>query len=156
MADRPQARQFLAIIFHLRGRLYALEQRGTATLLPWLQRYAPPSGIPGVPEWCRGLLNVRGAVQMVVDLGGLMGFGAAEITEQNRLIFIEHGLAQVGLIVDREIGVRTLRQGDAAFDQSVPFAADGAFLDERPVLVLDGAAIIRRVAEALRAPAYLR
>lgn len=156
MSDRVQQRQFLAIVFLLRGRLHALEQRGTATLLPWLQRYAPPSSAPGLPDWCWGLLNVRGAVQMIVDLGNLMGFGPSTITEHSRLIFIEHGAAQLGLVVDREIGVRTLRPGDAAHDARVSFAASGAFLEDRPVLVLDGAAIIGRVAEALRAPSYVR
>jgi chemotaxis signal transduction protein len=156
MSERVQTRQFLAIVFLLRGRLHALEQRGAATLLPWLQRYAPPSGAPGLPEWCWGLLNVRGAVQLIVDLGGMMGHGPSAISEHSRLIFIEHGAAQLGLVVDREVGVRTLRPGDAAHDSGVPFAASGAFLEDRPVLVLDGAAIIRQVAEALHAPAYVR
>ncbi|HWE63872.1 MAG TPA: chemotaxis protein CheW [Chloroflexota bacterium] len=156
MDDRPAERPFLAIIFLLRERLYALEQRGAAPLLPWLQRYARPSAAPGLPDWCQGVLNVRGTVQMVVDLGCLLGLGLSAITDQSRLIFIEHGSAQLGMMVDREIGVRTVRRADVARDHGVPFIAGGALFDDRAVTVLNGAEIMQHIAGALRAPAYLR
>jgi purine-binding chemotaxis protein CheW len=156
MYERSHGRQFLALTFALRDRLYALEQRGAATLLPWLQRYAPPSATPGLPEWCLGLLNVRGTVQMLADLGALLGLGPSEIGENSRLIFIEHGTAQLGLLVDREIGVRTLGLSESPADElSRPFVSCHASLEGRSVLVLDGASVIRHVAEELRAPPHL-
>jgi chemotaxis signal transduction protein len=156
MHESAAGRAFPAIAFAVRGRLYALEQRGTADLLPWLQRFTTASTVPGVPDWCMGLLNVRGTIQMVVDLGHLLGYGRSDTGEGSRLIFLEHGAAQIGLLVDMEIGVRYLRPNDAP-EQAMggPFATGSALLENRPVTVLDGAAIIRHVAETLRAPAYL-
>jgi chemotaxis signal transduction protein len=112
--------------------------------------------VPGLPEWLLGLLNVRGTVQMVVDLGHLLGHGRSDAGDSSRLIFIEHGTAQLGLLVDREIGVRYLRPDDAPeHAMGGAFAMGCALLENHPVTVLDGAAIIRHVADALRAPAYL-
>lgn len=156
MYERMRVRQFLAVAIALGDTLYALEQRGAASLLPWLQRYAPPSSAPGMPEWYLGLLNVRGTVQMVVDLRRILGDGPSDPVETSRLVFIEHGTAQLGLLVDREIGVRTL----TVTDEPIPLEGNGfisfvAALDSARVLVLDGAKIVRFIADELRAPAYL-
>jgi purine-binding chemotaxis protein CheW len=156
MLESATGRAFPAIAFAVRGRLYGLEQRGTADLLPWLQRFTAASAVPGLPDWFVGLLNVRGTVQMVVDLGHLLGHGRSDAGDSSRLIFIEHGTAQLGLLVDKEIGVRYLRPDDAPEHAlGGPFAVGCAQLENHPVTVLDGAAIIRHVADALRAPAYL-
>jgi len=155
MLEGSSGRVFPAIAFVLRGRLYALEQRSTANLLPWLQRFSQPSGAPGLPEWCLGLLNVRGSVQMVVDLGQLLGYGPADAGESTRLIFIEHGLAQIGLLVDSEIGVRYLRPSERPEHEEDLFGSFSALLENQAVTVLDGAAIILHVGDALRAPSYL-
>ena len=156
MTENMNGRVFAALVFVVRGHLYALEQRGSATLLPWLQRYRAVSAAPGLPDWCLGLLNVRGTVQMVADLGYLLQEGRSEIAEGSRLIFIEHGEARLGLLVDQEIGVRYLRPGEMPDPIGTrQFSGIGAWLENRPVTVLDGAAILQYVAEALRAPAYL-
>ncbi|MGH2345000.1 MAG: chemotaxis protein CheW [Chloroflexota bacterium] len=156
MADSVNGRVFAALVFSVRGKRYAFEQRGPATLLPWLQRYRSSSSAPGLPEWCLGLLNVRGAVQMVADLGHLLQEGRSEVAAGSRLIFIEHGTARLGLLVDEEIGVRYLRPGDPLAGQASPvFATGRAWLETEDVTVLDGAAIIQHVAEELRAPEYL-
>jgi len=156
MHEHPRPRQFLAITFALRDGLYALEQRGAATLLPWLQRYVAPSEAPGLPGWCLGLINVRGTVQMVADIGHLLGLGPSEVSDETRLIFIEQHAAQLGLLVDREIGVRMLRLSEAPPDADpAGFVSCAALLEDRQVLVLDGARIIRFAADMLRAPAYL-
>ena len=152
MTERTGGRQFPAIVFVLHDELYAFEQFGTATLLPWLQRYAQPSLVPSLPEWCLGVLNVRGTVQLVVDLGCLAGFGRSEIGDQARLIFLEHGTTQLGLVVDREIGMRTLRYADVPAHGEIPFVSSGAQLGDGPVFVLDGSAILLHVSGVLHAP----
>jgi chemotaxis signal transduction protein len=143
-----------ALVFGVRGNLYALEQHGTAALLPWLQRYTPVSPVPGLPPWCMGLLNVRGTVQMVVDLGQILGFATCELTENSRLIFIERS-AILGLLVDVEIGVRYLRAGETPADApSMLLSSGSALLDDQVVTVLDGASLIAQVAEQLEAPVF--
>ena len=154
MLDHTPSRVFPAIVFGVRARLYAFEQHGSATLLPWLQRYAAPSPMPGLPAWCLGLLNVHGTVQMVADLGLLLGYEHIDPSENSRLIFIERGTSQLGLLADLEVGFRYLRPSETAeIGLGRRFAASTALLENRLVTVLDGAAIIRHIAGELRAPA---
>lgn len=155
MLDQGYGPQALCLVFAVRDRLCAFDHRGSAGLLPWLQRYTHPSGAPGVPEWCLGLLNVRGAVQMIVDLGHVLGFGLTEPAGQARLIFLEHGAAQLGLLVDREIGMRQVALQESAGDDLLPFQYASGQLDGRPVALLDGAALIAHLAAQVHAPAYL-
>ena len=156
MTDTAADQAAPAVIFTLRTRLFALEQHGTATLLPWLQRYTAASPIPGLPSWSLGLLNVRGTVQMAVDLGCLLGFEQSAPSPESRLIFVELGPIQLGLLVDSEIGVRYLQAADEPpSEQNIPFVSRAASLDGRPLLVLDGAAVIRHVADQLGAPAHV-
>jgi chemotaxis signal transduction protein len=156
MTDSGNGRSFAALVFAMRGRLYAFEQHGQATLLPWLQRYRAASSAPGLPDWCLGLLNVRGTVQMIVDLGYLLQEGHSNVAAGSRLIFIEYGAARLGLLVDEEVGVRYLRPAEPLDLQASPAFANGAaWLEAQAVTVLDGAAIIQHVAEELRAPEYL-
>lgn len=155
MADPGLPRTISAITFVMRSRLFALEQGGRAVLLPWLQRYTGASPLPGLPRWCLGLLNVRGTVQMAVDLGDLLGLGPSEVTTESRLIFIEYGSAQLGLLVDAEIGVRYLQVPAApGAEDPIPFFGRTAWLDSHTVAVLDGARIAQHVAEQLGASAF--
>jgi purine-binding chemotaxis protein CheW len=146
-----------AIVFGVRGDFYALEQHGSVTLLPWLQRYSPASYVPGLPPWCMGLLNVRGTVQMIVDVGQVLGFMPCDLTESSRLIFIEHGAATLGLLVDFEIGVRYVRAHETPVRaKPTRFSPGVAVLGDQVVTVLDGALLIAHIAEQLNAPPYLR
>jgi purine-binding chemotaxis protein CheW len=154
MTDSAAEQTIPAVVFTLRTQLYALEQHGNATLLPWLQRYIGASAIPGLPPWSLGLLNVRGTVQMAVDLGCVLGLGLSFPGPESRLIFLERGSVQIGLLVDTEIGVRYLQtSGEPLPTEHNPFAMRSASLDGRPLVVLDGYAIIRYIGEQLGMPA---
>jgi len=93
---------------------------------------------------------------MVIDLAHVLGYGRTDTTDHCRLIFIEHGGAQLGLVVDSEIGVRYLHPNTMQEDTvEEVFATATALLDNRVVILLDGVAIIREIAQQLRAPAYV-
>ena len=49
MTDKVAGETVPAVVFSLRSRLFAFEQHGTATLLPWLQRFVGTSPVPGLP-----------------------------------------------------------------------------------------------------------
>jgi CheW-like domain len=134
-----------ALIVGLRGDLYALCQAGNAVLLPWLQRYRPPSSLPAVPPWIAGLVNVRGTAQVIVDLGLCLGLGPCQPTPLARLIFVERGTHQVGFVVDEEIGMRYVMpigdwtEGDVITGE--------AALDGRRARVINGDVLIARLVQ---------
>ena len=142
-----------ALVFTVRGRLYGLLQDGGAALLPWLQRYAAPGAIPGVPAWMLGLLNVQGTVQAIVDLGAFLGLGASTPNDSARLVFIERDELRVGLLVDGTTGIRYFDTVDyGSYDVAAPLIAGTATYQGQRVHVLDGAALIDALARALESP----
>ena len=52
------------------------------------------------PEYVLGVLNLRGAVLPIVDLGRRLGFGEARPTARHVIIVAQIGPRQVGLLVD--------------------------------------------------------
>src|ERR687884_947216 len=142
-----------ALVFTVRGHFYGLLQDGGAALLPWLQRYAAPSAIPGVPAWMLGLLNVQGTVQAIVDLGAFLGLGASTPSDKARLVFIERDELRVGLLVDSTTGIRYFDAVDyGSYDPAEPLIAGTATYRGQRVRVLDGAALIDALARALESP----
>ena len=142
-----------ALVFTVRGHLYGLLQDGGAALLPWLQRYAAPGAIPGVPAWMLGLLNVQGTVQAIVDLGAFLGLGASAPNDSARLVFIERDELRVGLLVDGTTGIRYFDAVDyGSYDVAEPLIAGTATYQGQRVRVLDGAALIDALARALESP----
>lgn len=142
-----------ALIFTVCGRRYGLLQDGGAALLPWLQRYAPASPVPGVPAWMLGLLGVQGTVQAIVDLGAFLGFGATVPGDDTRLIFVEHDELRVGMLVDGASGIRYLDTVDyTGYHDDEPLVAAVGAINGQQVCVLDGVALLDSLARALGSP----
>jgi chemotaxis signal transduction protein len=142
-----------ALVFTVRGRLYGLLQDGGAALLPWLQRYAAPGPVPGVPPWMLGLLSVQGTVQAIADLGAFLGFGASVPNDNSRLIFVEHGELRTGLLVDGASGVRFLDTIEySGYNADEPMVAGLATMGSRQIYVLDGVALLDSLARSLGSP----
>lgn len=137
-----------ALVFSLRTHTYCLLQDGSATLLPWLQRYTTVSPVPGTPAWMLGVFGVHGTIQPIVDIGLFMGHGAGARDNGARLVFIERGELCVGLLVDGAAGIRYLdRVEQGAVDE--PFLLGTATLGGKPIRILDGGGLIEALARTL-------
>lgn len=146
-----------ALIFTVRGRQYGLLQDDGAALLPWLQRYAAPGPVPGVPAWLLGLLSVQGTVQPIVDLGAYLGYGVSTPGSETRLIFIERDEICVGLLVDAASGIRYLDTIDYThYNTNEPLVAGSATVNGEAVRMLDGIVLIDSLARTLETPTTRR
>lgn len=56
--------------------------------------------LPEVPDYIRGLINLRGRVIPVVDLRRRFGFPANEADEQTRIIVVNVESRTIGIVVD--------------------------------------------------------
>jgi purine-binding chemotaxis protein CheW len=65
-----------------------------------IRGYTPATPMPKAPEFVRGVINLRGTVMPVLDLGARFGFGTTEPTERHVIIVAEVDGQQVGLLVD--------------------------------------------------------
>jgi purine-binding chemotaxis protein CheW len=65
-----------------------------------IRGWTPATPMPHAPEFVRGVINLRGTVMPVLDLGARFGFGVTEPTERHVIIVAQIDGKQVGLLVD--------------------------------------------------------
>ncbi|MCP4693588.1 MAG: chemotaxis protein CheW [Desulfobacterales bacterium] len=72
------------------------------------------SRVPHFPHFMRGAINVRGSVEIVADIRGVLGMPRVEITDRSRIIMIETMVAGEpitrGALVDSVRSVIKIRQ----------------------------------------------
>ncbi len=61
--------------------------------------------VPGAPEFVLGVINLRGRVISVVDLGLQLGLDRTEITSSSRILVIQLDGISVGFLVDEATSV---------------------------------------------------
>jgi purine-binding chemotaxis protein CheW len=94
-ADSP-AGSFAVLVFALRNEVYALPLADLAGLFPL--RAATP--VPGGPPELVGIVNVRGALRSVVDLGRLLGL-PAETAGTGYVLLVHRTRREIALRVDQ-------------------------------------------------------
>ncbi|HEX5755724.1 MAG TPA: chemotaxis protein CheW [Arenimonas sp.] len=96
--ERDAAQQFLS--FALGGETYALAIARIKEII----EYQRPTTVPCMPCFVRGVINLRGAVVPVIDLGARFGGAPSEVTRRSCVVILElqHGeaLQTLGLMVD--------------------------------------------------------
>jgi len=92
------------VLFRLRAEDYGLPVSVVRTIV----RYETPTPVPRAPDGVQGVLNLRGQVIPVVDLGERLLGTAIEVTGASRIIVIESAFGPVGLAVDAASEVATI------------------------------------------------
>jgi chemotaxis signal transduction protein len=104
-ADEPQ-RSFCT--FYLGEAVYGIDIR----LLRDVNAVPPVTRIPHAPEAVRGYVNLRGQIQLVLDLRVLLGLALTTIGPETRLILFQPALGDpFGVLVDRIGDIVTLAKG---------------------------------------------
>lgn len=96
---RPGEReQYLT--FNLRGELFAIGILAIREII----EYAQLTHVPMMPDYIRGVINLRGAVVPVVDLLARFGQGSTEPKRRTCVVIVEvdagDGMQQLGVLVD--------------------------------------------------------
>jgi purine-binding chemotaxis protein CheW len=68
--------------------------------------------VPGVPDFVLGVINLRGRIISVVDLGRQLGLAPSEVTPTSRILVIHLDGVSVGFLVDAATSVLKV-PGDA-------------------------------------------
>ena len=132
------------LLFVLGGRLYGCDIAAVREVIP----FRPATRLPGAPAHVCGLINLRGTIVTVLDLGLRVGGAAVDRTDGS-IILVEHGSKLVGLAVDevRDVHPVTAGQveeaGGAGDDGRI--AVGTARLGDAVVVLLDVRAVVRQV-----------
>lgn len=131
------------LLFRVGGATYGCDIEPTQEIIP-LRRM---TRVPGAPAYVRGLINMRGTIVTVLDLGMRLDPSSAPIVEGS-ILLLRHRDRLVGVVVEEVIDLRTLEieDGDAAQRGGGGTIVRGmATLDDAPVVVLDLDALIKQV-----------
>lgn len=89
------------VVFRLAAGTYGIELDAVREIIP----YRGATRLPGAPPHVAGLVNVRGAIVTVIDLGALLE-GSPSARERSSVMLVEHGAKVVGTAVDEVLDVR--------------------------------------------------
>lgn len=132
------------LLFVVSGRVYACAIEPVREIIP----VRKATRLPGAPEYVCGLINLRGAIVTVIDLGARLGESSGRRTEGS-IILVDHAGKTVGLAVDE---VRDVQPVDARRIEAV--SGDRALggivcgighLDDGVVLLLDVGLVVQQV-----------
>lgn len=73
-----------------------------------IRGWSPATPLPQAPDYVRGVINLRGAVLPVIDLGARLGLGACEPSVRHVIIVAQIGRRIVGLLVDAVSDILTV------------------------------------------------
>lgn len=90
--------------FRLASECYAVETRFVGEVQP-LRDLTP---LPGTPPFVRGIVNLRGRVLPVYDLKKFFALPEQGLTDLHRILVVEDGGLEIGLLADVVVGVRAM------------------------------------------------
>ena len=101
--------QFIEVVeFVLAFESYAIETRYVREVEP-LDNLTP---LPGTPAFVLGIVNVRGEILSVIDLGKFFELPEQGLTDLNKVIVLESENMLFGILADAVAGVRRIPVGD--------------------------------------------
>jgi purine-binding chemotaxis protein CheW len=110
LAEEEQARQYLT--FLLGGEMFAIGILNIKEII----EYGSLTEVPMMPEFIRGVINLRGAVVPVVDLSARFGRKRTDITRRTCIVIIEVETDgekhDVGVVVDSVSEVLEIPAGE--------------------------------------------
>jgi len=129
------------LLFRMGTTTYAVDVTDAQEIIP----FRPSTRLPGAPPYVRGLINVRGTIVTVVDLGLRLDATRTPVTDGSVLL-VPHRNGLVGVLVEEVADVRPLDVDDTVVPASPNAIVRGvARVDDDPVLVLDLRTLVKQV-----------
>ncbi|MCD6116029.1 chemotaxis protein CheW [bacterium] len=137
MADEWQDKdKFEVVEFILAYELYGIKSSFVQEVYP-LKNFTP---LPGTPPFLLGITNIRGRIVSIVDIKKLFNLPDSGITDLNRVIIIENGESELGILADRIMGIRNISDVDFKANLLVTSDTIGNYIHgitEDKLIVLD-------------------
>ncbi len=86
----------LYMVFMINDKKYALSSKYIIEIIEVM----PITKVPFLPEYMKGIINLRSTIIPVIDVRMRFGIEAIDYTERTCIIIIENNINKMGLIVD--------------------------------------------------------
>lgn len=145
-AAGSQSQQYLTFV--LAGEIFALGILAIKEII----EYSSPTSVPMMPEYLRGVINLRGLVVPVIDLAVRFGKPASPVTKRTCIVIVEIELDgerfDIGAVVDAVNAVVEIPAGEIESPPSfgarirTDFIAGMGKVDGRFVILLDAGHVL--------------
>jgi purine-binding chemotaxis protein CheW len=144
MTERAPAATIELLTFRLAEQEYSLDIMSVREIRGWT--HATP--LPHAPHYMKGVINLRGTVLPVMELGKRLDLPEREKNDRNVIIVVKHEDTMTGLLVDAVSDIIAITTDDL---QPPPELSGGSaagmvsaltLIDERMIRVLDLPAVI--------------
>ena len=131
------------MLFRVAGRIHGIDLHAIREIIPARRT----TRLPGAPDYVAGLMNVRGTVVTVIDLGAHLA--SSPVAANAQVILVEDGARLVGIAVDEVTEV--LRLPPEQVEPAPPEQAEDGVVaglghsGDSVVILLDIRAIIQHV-----------
>jgi len=140
------------VVFSLGAEEYALPIGSVHEII----RYTEPRSVASDAKWIRGVIGLRGKIIPIFDLAARMGVDMADGSQPGKIVIVETGASQVGVMVDQVDEVLTIEEAQL---EDVPTASSESIeaiakIGDRLVVLLNAEGLFtEEPAEELAAPA---
>jgi len=101
-----------------------------------IRGWTPATALPRAPSFVRGVINLRGAVLPIIDLGARLGLPAADPTARHVIIVAQVENQVLGLLVDAVSDILTVT--DEMIQPTPDVASEMVRTFVRGLLAIDG------------------
>lgn len=131
--------------FKLNGQLFAVDIH----VILEIKSLPQITDVFNTPSFVSGVVNIRGDIYAVFDIGQFFDFSKTELTQDKKLIVLQHDGKEAGILADRMAGVRWIDKNEI---QSPPPTVAGVSSEwiegvvqetEDPLIILDIPSIFR-------------
>ena len=149
-ADTNAPQEIELLSFRVEDHEYSVDIMSVREIRGWTRT----TSLPHSPSYVRGVINLRGTVLPVIDLGMRLGMEPSEPDDRNVIIVIDVDGRTLGLRVDAVSDILTLQTEQLrsppgiAADENQTFLKALTIIDERMVRVLDLTSIMPDIGEA--------
>ena len=140
-ASTPEITASPTLLFRVGGATYGCGIGSAQEIIP----LRPMTRVPGAPAYVRGLINMRGTIVTVLDLGVRLDPSRPQAADGS-IVLLRYRDRLVGVVVEEVVDLRTMdvEEEDASRRES-PIVRAVTTLDDEPVVVLDLEVLIKQV-----------
>lgn len=139
MSDATNAAARELIAFRIGRQEFCVDIMSVREIRGW----TPATPLPRAPAYMKGVINLRGAVLPIVDLGARLGLATSEPTARHVIMVAHVGGRTIGLLVDAVSDIIELTDDavqptpDVASDQVRTFVKGIFAVDGRMISLLE-------------------
>ena len=148
MADPSDIRREL-IAFRIGEQRFGVDIRTVREIRGW----SPATPLPQAPAYVKGVINLRGTVLPIVDLGARLGLGSTVPTARHVIIVARVGMKTVGLMVEAVSDILTV--GEADIQPTPDVSCDTVRMFVRGLIAIEGEMISMLALDSLLPDASL-